>query len=48
MAHLLLIVTTFPQNWPLDCLKKYAVFAELFSNIFYFLAIICMVSVLDR
>lgn len=48
LAHLILICSTSPEEWPLELLKKYAAFAEIFGNTFYFLGIICMVSVLDR
>lgn len=48
VTHLMLILTTNPGEWPLELLKKYATFAEGFGNTFYFMAVICMVSVLDR
>lgn len=48
ITHLILIWTTSPEDWPLEFLKRYAAFAEVFGNTFYFLVTICMVSVLDR
>lgn len=48
VTYIMYFWTTDPQDWPLDLLKKYAKFGQVFSNTFYFLATLCLVSVLDR
>lgn len=50
LAHLLFILTTKPYDWNVDddSIKHYSSFANLYSNVFYCLAIICVVSILDR
>lgn len=48
ITHLLLIWVSNPQDYSVEFLRVYASFAEVYGNTFYFLATICMVSVLDR
>lgn len=48
LAHVLFIMTTKPVDWVDGSIKHYASFAEIYTNTFYFLAIICMVSIFDR
>jgi Transmembrane protein 237 len=49
LAHLLFICTTKPYDWSLEgSIRNYAAFAEIYSNTFYCLAIVCMVSIFDR
>lgn len=48
LAHLLFIFTTKPYDWADGSIKHYASFAEIYANTFYCLAIVCMVSILDR
>ncbi|XP_055691135.1 transmembrane protein 237 [Lutzomyia longipalpis] len=48
MGHLIFVFSTTPHSWNKDFLAQYALFAEVFYNVFYFLAILCVVSVFDR
>ncbi|XP_055855503.1 transmembrane protein 237 isoform X2 [Episyrphus balteatus] len=48
LAHLLFVTTSRPLDWPDGAIHHYSSFASAYANTFYFLAIICMVSVFDR
>lgn len=48
LAHILFVITTKPVDWVDGSIKHYASFAQVYTNTFYFLAIICMVSIFDR
>ncbi|XP_059608888.1 transmembrane protein 237 [Phlebotomus argentipes] len=48
MGHLIFVFSTAPHDWSKASLSQYETFAEVFFSIFYFLAILCVVSVFDR
>ncbi|XP_063709724.1 uncharacterized protein LOC134838179 [Culicoides brevitarsis] len=49
LAHLLLVFTTKPIDWvSLSAAEHYADFNAIYTSTFFCLAIVCMVSVLDR
>lgn len=48
LAHILFIITTKPVDWVEGSIKHYSSFAEVYSNTFYCLAIVCLVSIFDR
>lgn len=48
LAHLLFIGTTTPKDLLSGSLKSYLSSTEIYTNTFYCLAILCLVSILDR
>lgn len=48
LAHILFIVTTTPKDLLNSSMKQYLSSAEIYTNTFYCLAILCLVSILDR
>lgn len=48
LAHLLLVFTTKPLDWVQNAAEHYADFTAIYTSTFFCLAIVCMVSVLDR
>lgn len=48
LAHILFIGTTSPKDLLSGSLKSYLASTEIYTNTFYCLAILCLVSILDR
>ena len=50
LAHMLFILTTKPEDWSgtESSIEHYAMHAKIYTNLFFFLAVICFVSILDR
>ncbi|XP_070502217.1 uncharacterized protein [Chironomus tepperi] len=50
LAHLILILTTTPQDWTGSekSFEHYEMHTKIYTNVFFFLAVICFVSILDR
>lgn len=48
LAHLLLVFTTKPLDWVENSAEHYGDFSAVYASTFFCLAIVCMVSVLDR
>lgn len=48
IAHILFIGTTTSEDYLSGCMKSYLSLTEIYTNTFYCLAILCLVSVWDR
>ena len=46
LTHLILIFTTKPQHW--DTVEHLYQFSHVYQNLFFILALICMISIMDR
>ncbi|CRK96600.1 CLUMA_CG009893, isoform A [Clunio marinus] len=50
LAHLIFILTTKPEDWSGTEMSqsRYELHAKIYTNVFFFLAVICFVSIMDR
>lgn len=50
LAHLIFILSTKPEDWSGSEISQshYELHAKIYTNVFFFLAVICFVSIMDR